>query len=149
MNDLNQTAHLDVSSVAVIGMAGRFPGARNVEAFWRNIRDGVESRAVFYDKELRSIGLDPGKLDDVTLYRAVGCEACDHTGYRGRLGIFELMEMDTTLREMAFRSEPTAGIRDYARTSGCMSTLTDDGLGKVLAGTTTAEELLRVTAAAR
>ena len=99
--------------------------------------------------ELRSVGLDPGKLDDVTLYRAVGCEACDHTGYRGRVGIFELMEMDTTLREMAFRSEPTARIRDYARTSGCMSTLTDDGLRKVLAGTTTAEELLRVTAAAR
>ena len=83
----------------------------------------------------------------MTVYRGVGCPACDHSGYRGRLGIFELMEMDPTLRDMSYRGEPTVRIREYAETSGGMSSLTNDGTRKVLDGTTSIEELLRVTAA--
>jgi type IV pilus assembly protein PilB len=97
--------------------------------------------------ELGAIGLDADKVGSVQLFRATGCEACDHSGYHGRRGIFELMEMDSTLREMTFRSQSTVRIRDYARTSGGMSTLTEDGQRKVLDGTTSADELLRVTAA--
>jgi type II secretory ATPase GspE/PulE/Tfp pilus assembly ATPase PilB-like protein len=97
--------------------------------------------------ELGAIGLDADKVGSVQLFRATGCEACDHSGYHGRRGIFELMEMDSTLREMTFRSKSTVRIRDYARTSGGMSTLTEDGQRKVLDGTTSADELLRVTAA--
>ena len=68
-------------------------------------------------------------------------------GYRGRLGIFELMVMDNTQREQTYRGASTAKLREYARTSGGMASLTDDGVRKVLDGRTSIDELLRVTAA--
>ena len=97
--------------------------------------------------ELRSIGVDPATLPDATLFRAVGCPRCDNSGYRGRLGIFELLEMDTDLREMTFRGEPTVRLREHAWHAGNMTTLQQDGVQKVLTGKTTIQELLRVTAA--
>jgi len=99
------------------------------------------------ETELRSIGVDPGALGDATIYRADGCAECEHSGYRGRLGIYELLQMDTTLREMTFRGEPMVRLRDYAWHSGGMSTLLQDGVRKVLTGETTIPELLRVVAA--
>jgi type IV pilus assembly protein PilB len=99
------------------------------------------------DTELRSIGVDPGRVRDTHFWRAEGCAACDHSGYRGRLGIYELLQMDTTLREMTFRGEPMVRLRDYAWQSGGMSTLLQDGVRKVLQGHTTIPELLRVVAA--
>jgi type II secretory ATPase GspE/PulE/Tfp pilus assembly ATPase PilB-like protein len=99
------------------------------------------------DAELRSIGVDPGSARGTTFYRANGCPACEHSGYRGRLGIYELLQMDNTLREMTFRGEPMVRLRDYAWTSGGMSTLLQDGVRKVMAGYTTIPELLRVVAA--
>ncbi len=97
--------------------------------------------------ELRSIGIDPGRVGDTAFYRAEGCAQCAHSGYRGRLGIYELLRMDNTLREMTFRGEPMVHLRDYAWTSGGMSTLLQDGVRKVMQGHTTIAELLRVVAA--
>ena len=99
------------------------------------------------DTELRSIGVDPASARSATFFRAEGCPACEHSGYRGRLGIYELLQMDNTLREMTFRGEPMVRLRDYAWTSGGMSTLLQDGVRKVMAGQTTIPELLRVVAA--
>ena len=97
--------------------------------------------------ELRSIGVDPGRAADATFFRADGCAACNQSGYRGRLGIYELLQMDNTLREMTFRGEPMVRLRDYAWQSGGMSTLLQDGVRKVMQGHTTIPELLRVVAA--
>ncbi len=97
--------------------------------------------------ELRMIGLDSDRYGGATFYRPVGCSACDDTGYRGRIGIFELMQMDSTLRELTYRQASALEVREYARTSGGMATLTDDGVRKVVEGRTSTEELLRVTAA--
>ncbi len=97
--------------------------------------------------ELRSVGIDAGLAAGATFYRAGGCPACEHSGYRGRLGIYELLRMDDTLREMTFRGESLGKLRDYAWHSGGMSSLLQDGVRKVLAGTTTIPELLRVVAA--
>ncbi|MCU0865276.1 MAG: GspE/PulE family protein [Planctomycetes bacterium] len=97
--------------------------------------------------ELRSIGIDPGRVGEATFYRAGGCEACGHSGYRGRLGIYELLQLDNTLREMTFRGEPMVRLREYAWQSGGMSTLLQDGVRKVMQGHTTIPELLRVVAA--
>ena len=99
------------------------------------------------ESELASVGLDVDQHRDVTLYRARGCEACDQAGYRGRLGLFELMAMDTTMRELAYNRESALRLREYASTSGGMTSLTEDGLRKVLDGRTSVDELLRVTAA--
>ena len=51
-------------AIAVIGMAGRFPGARNINEFWRNLRDGVESIRPFTPEELRASGIDEQQLQD-------------------------------------------------------------------------------------
>jgi type II secretory ATPase GspE/PulE/Tfp pilus assembly ATPase PilB-like protein len=99
------------------------------------------------DTELRSLGIDPANTRDATFYRPGGCPVCEHSGYRGRLGIYELLQMDETLREMTFRGEPMVRLRDYAWQSGGMSTLLQDGVRKVMAGQTTIPELLRVVAA--
>ena len=87
------------------------------------------------------IGLSSQQLEGRTLYHGRGCRACVSTGFHGRLGIFELMEMTRQIREMAFRVEPTNIIRDQARRSGMVS-LQEDGVRKVLAGITTVAEVL-------
>ncbi len=97
--------------------------------------------------EARALGLEMSRLDGVSLYQARGCDACEQSGYRGRLGVFELMVMDAQLREMTFKGEPLRVMREYARNSAGMRTLAEDGVRKVLDGLISVDELLRVTAA--
>ena len=70
-----------------------------------------------------------------------GCGHCKGIGFRGRSAIFEVMEMNRTLQEMAFSRKTTRALRRQARLSG-MTTLQEDGVRKVLAGVTTPEEIL-------
>jgi type IV pilus assembly protein PilB len=91
--------------------------------------------------EIRMAGFAPEQLKNATFMRGQGCTYCNHTGYRGRLGIFELMRMTATIREMTFKREPTQNIRRQARLTG-MRTLLEDGLNKALKGITTLEEVL-------
>jgi len=81
---------------------------------------------------------------EATLMRGRGCKACQQTGYRGRKAVFELMIMNSALREMTFRSEATQVIRRQARLSG-MKTLVDDAKQKALQGITTLAEVERLT----
>jgi type IV pilus assembly protein PilB len=96
---------------------------------------------------LRLLGFRPDEVENRTFYRGRGCNACGGTGYHGRQGIFELMEMDNTLREMAFNREPLSEVRRAARASG-MRTLLQDGRLKILNGVTTPDELVRITQSA-
>jgi type IV pilus assembly protein PilB len=98
------------------------------------------------DVELATIGLKRELLGGRTLMKERGCGQCENTGYRGRKGVFELMEMDSRLRDMTFRREPHLKIREEAIASGRMSTLLEDGRRKVASGMTTIRELLRVVA---
>lgn len=75
--------------------------------------------------------------------RGKGCNHCQHTGYRGRIATFELMSMNSTLREMTFRSEPAQSIRRQARLFG-MKTLVEDALTKALVGKTTLMEVYKL-----
>jgi type IV pilus assembly protein PilB len=75
--------------------------------------------------------------------RGRGCNHCNHTGYRGRIGIFEMMKLNSQIREMTFAQAPTQTIRKVARQSG-MRTLLEDGIIKVVKGSTTLDELLSV-----
>jgi len=81
------------------------------------------------------------QLSQATFYRPVGCEKCHDMGYRGRLGIFEVMPMNAQLREMAFKHRPLAEIRQASRDLG-MRTLLEDGLIKLMRGQTTLDEVL-------
>ena len=96
------------------------------------------------DVELKQIGITRQRAEGGTPYRAAGCGECNFSGYRGRKGIFELMEMSPDLREMTFHKRPTMEVRAKARSEG-MVTLQEDGIRKILNGMTTIEEILRVT----
>jgi type IV pilus assembly protein PilB len=76
--------------------------------------------------------------------RGKGCSYCSKTGFRGRLGIFEMMLMTNTVREMTFKGEPTQNLRKVARKQG-MRTLFEDGMIKAMKGITTLEEVMRIT----
>ena len=95
---------------------------------------------------LKLCGFTPEELAGQTLWKGRGCAFCHNTGYRGRKGIFEMMQMNSEVRELAFNRAPTAQIRKAARAAG-MRTLLDDGKRKILKGTTTADEVARITQA--
>lgn len=76
------------------------------------------------------------------IYRAKGCERCKHTGYSGRSGIYEFIQVDEKLRSMIHDRNPEATLRKYTRTS--FPSLQQDGFRRVLAGQTGIEEVLRV-----
>jgi len=91
--------------------------------------------------EIKAAGISPERLSGANFMRGRGCNHCHHTGYRGRLGIFELLRMTSGVREMTFNREPTQTIRRQARLHG-MRTLLEDGVNKSLRGITTLEEVL-------
>jgi type IV pilus assembly protein PilB len=94
--------------------------------------------------DLRRFGFRPQRPDQmVTLWRGRGCEACRYTGFRGRIGIFELMRVNDEIAELIVRRAPLADIRDAAKANG-MHELREDGLLKVLEGVTTPDEVMRV-----
>jgi type IV pilus assembly protein PilB len=82
--------------------------------------------------------------DGMVLYRKRGCPRCNQTGYKGRIGIFQLMLMDEGLAELAVRKAGRDEVEREAMSSG-MKTLWDDGMAKVASGLTSIEELARVT----
>ncbi|HWY74911.1 MAG TPA: ATPase, T2SS/T4P/T4SS family, partial [Verrucomicrobiae bacterium] len=96
------------------------------------------------DAELRSIGLDPGSQANATFMKGKGCGNCNNSGYRGRFGVFEIFVIDDEARKLIYDKVPSSVLRTRAREMG-MRTLREDGIRKVLAGLTTAEEVVRAT----
>jgi type IV pilus assembly protein PilB len=92
---------------------------------------------------LKLAGIKPDDLRDKIVYKARGCDYCSGTGFRGRVGIFELMQLTSEIRTLAFERAPTNKIRKAALASG-MKSLLADGRLKVLSGITTAEEVVKV-----
>jgi type II secretory ATPase GspE/PulE/Tfp pilus assembly ATPase PilB-like protein len=82
--------------------------------------------------------------EHVETFRGEGCEACSGTGYKSRVGIFELMELNEEIRALIMGNADASKITDAARRNG-MHSLREDGWQKVKAGVTTSEEVLRVT----
>ncbi len=96
------------------------------------------------DIYLKSIGVAPERFNQGNIYKAVGCENCIHTGYRGRIGIFEIMLLTEKLKSMILKTFDSTRIKNQALQDKMIS-LRHDGLMKVLDGVTTIEEVLRVT----
>jgi len=86
---------------------------------------------------LEELGLPLG----TKFYRGKGCERCRNTGYKGRIGIFEVMKVNDRMRELIVTRPPTSAIRALAREYG-MKTLWEDGINKVVDGITTIEEVM-------
>ena len=97
--------------------------------------------------ELEHFSITPQQLETAEFRRGRGCNHCQHTGYRGRVAVFELMTMNSKLREMTFNREPTQHLRRQARLFG-MRALVDDAADKALTGITTLAEAHRLSKAA-
>ena len=93
---------------------------------------------------LAGFGHTPATTGKVTVYRGVGCHACDFSGMKGRVAIYEVMTITEELRDLVLRGAATAELRAVARAQG-MKTLRQAGLARVLDGTTTVDEVLRIT----
>jgi general secretion pathway protein E len=94
----------------------------------------------FAPEELELLGSETG----IVPYHGRGCEQCAHTGYYGRLGLFELLTIDEEIRRLVLKNVDASRLRELARQKG-MRTLLEDGIDKVRAGVTTISEVLRVT----
>lgn len=92
---------------------------------------------------LRDAGITPEMAKNATFARGKGCGHCQKAGYRGRLGVYELMPITSKIREHIFNNASTPEIRKAAMAGG-MSTLYSDAIKKVMAGITTIEEVYRV-----
>ena len=92
---------------------------------------------------LRALNMSERDADSQPFYRAVGCDHCNQTGYRGRVGLYEIMNVTDKLSRSIARNVGENIVRDEATAAG-MRTLGADGLAKVKGGVTTADELLRV-----
>ena len=92
---------------------------------------------------LKEAGLTQEQIENATFMRGKGCQSCNKTGYRGRMGIHEILMVDAKVREMIFANASSMEIRDHVVANG-MATLFKDGLEKVMDGFTTFEEVYRV-----
>lgn len=97
-------------------------------------------------EELAALNLGPKDLDNAKIYKGEGCDECSRTGYKGRIGLFELLIVADEIRELIFARASISSIKAKARAFG-MKTLREDGARKVLAGITTIDEAIRVTQA--
>lgn len=94
-------------------------------------------------RELLEVGLNPEDTTGITLYKGKGCDECKNTGYKGRMGIYELMVLNSELKEMIYRNESKDKIKNAASRYG-MKSLREDGLRKTFAGLTTIDEVIRI-----
>ena len=93
---------------------------------------------------MRALNIDPDKAVGANFMKGKGCNDCAKTGHRGRFGIFEMFVIDDEARKLIYDRVPSSVLRVRAREMG-MRTLREDGARKVLAGLTTAEEVIRAT----
>jgi general secretion pathway protein E/type IV pilus assembly protein PilB len=96
------------------------------------------------EAELRSLNIDKAAASEANFMKGKGCGDCGKTGHRGRFGIFEIFVIDDEARKLIYDRVPSSVLRTQAREMG-MRTLREDGARKVLAGLTTAEEVIRAT----
>ncbi len=96
------------------------------------------------DTELKALNLTPEQLAEANFRKGKGCAECNKTGYRGRMGIFEIFVIDDDVRKLIYEKVTASVLRARAREMG-MRTLREDGARKALAGLTTPQEVIQVT----
>jgi type IV pilus assembly protein PilB len=96
------------------------------------------------EEELLESGLKPAEYRERAFYMSVGCDACNHTGYRGRTAIHELLNLSDNVREMIIERRPGSEVRRAAEQEG-LASLRESALKKVLSGVSTLHEINRAT----
>ena len=110
----------------------------------RRLCNNCKQPAELTETELRALRIEPGQVHEAQVMKPVGCEQCRQIGYKGRMGIFEIFVIDDEVRHMINKRSSTLMLRQRARELG-MRTLREDGVRKVLAGLTSAEEVISIT----
>jgi len=110
----------------------------------RRVCDGCTAPYTPSEQELRRLLLAEPEIPSGALHRGVGCDRCYRTGYKSRIGIFELLVLNDSQRQLIQERQTAAEIRKNAMTCG-MRVLREDGIHKVISGITTFEEVARVT----
>ncbi|RMD60373.1 MAG: type II/IV secretion system protein, partial [Nitrospirae bacterium] len=113
----------------------------------RLVRRICKNCAVTYKlsyEECRLLSIDYNRMKNIGVKKGIGCPECRGTGYYGRTGIFEILEMTETIRELVDRRAPPSLIREAARKEG-MVVLREAAIDKMIKGITTIEEVIRVT----
>jgi general secretion pathway protein E/type IV pilus assembly protein PilB len=113
---------------------------RLVRKICRHCKRPYEANA----NEIRSLNINPAQAASATFAKGEGCADCNATGYRGRMGIFEIFVVNEELQKMIYENVGTAKLREKARSLG-MRTMREDGARKVVAGMTTIEEVVSIT----
>ena len=93
---------------------------------------------------LNSLGIRPDQILDASFMIGAGCDHCNNTGFRGRVGIFEMFDVNEELQQMIYEESSLVALRERSREMG-MRTMREDGIRKVLAGVTTPDEVLQTT----
>ncbi|MBN1695664.1 Flp pilus assembly complex ATPase component TadA [candidate division WOR-3 bacterium] len=96
------------------------------------------------NEEILKLGFDPARLNGRKIFHGRGCESCRKTGYKGRLGLFEVLPMSSNIRKMIIDGRTSDEVEEQARKEG-MSSLRDEGIKKIIDGLTTLEEVARET----
>jgi type IV pilus assembly protein PilB len=112
----------------------------------RRICSGCKQEHRYPDEELEAMGIPSGEARQIVLYKGLGCDLCNGTGYKGRQGLYEVMAMSSTLRRAVLKGASAEELQQLAVTEG-MLTLRMDGMVKVKRGITTLEEVVKETAA--
>lgn len=112
----------------------------------RKVCPDCVTSAKLTEKDIQALKLTQEQLQQADIKEGAGCRTCRMTGYKGRMGLFELFEITEEVRLLINGDESTSGLRKRARELG-MRTLREDGVRKVLSGLTTSEEVMRVTMA--
>jgi type IV pilus assembly protein PilB len=115
-------------------------GQRLIRKVCTNCRTAYEPN----ETVLAQLGLSPHEIGDKQFFYGKGCEACNHTGYKGRKGIYELLDISDPIRELINQRAPTVVLKQKAIELG-MLTLREDGLRSIYDGETTIEEVLKYT----
>ena len=110
----------------------------------RKICPNCKEPAELTDLEVSALGVDRAQLSEASVMKGAGCEKCKGLGAKGRMGIFEIFNVDDEVRHMVNSRATTVELRKRAREMG-MRTLREDGIRKVLSGMTTAEEVISAT----
>ena len=96
------------------------------------------------EKMLNSLGIRPDQITDASFMKGEGCTKCTGTGFRGRVGVFEMFNVNEELQQMIYEEASLVALRDKAREMG-MRNMREDGIRKIIAGVTTPEEVLHAT----
>jgi type IV pilus assembly protein PilB len=137
---LNRLVDMGVEPFLVASSVNLIMAQRLIRRICKNCRQAT----VLHPEVLGELGLSEEEAQDLVVYEGTGCVDCNNTGYKGREGVYEVMPITPTIRNLILDRAPTSEIRSLAIQEG-MLTLRAHALMKLKSGITTAEEILKET----